>query len=82
MPAFLSERFRTRNRATGVSVTYALSVAIFGGTAPYIITWLASTTGDPLSPAYYTLGCAVISTVALLTIRGTQRNQHREELEL
>ncbi|QSE89373.1 MFS transporter [Rhodococcus pseudokoreensis] len=82
MPAFLSERFRTRNRATGVSVTYALSVAIFGGTAPYIITWLASATGDPLSAAYYTLGCAAISAVALLTIRGTQRNQHREELEL
>lgn len=82
MPAFLSERFRTRNRATGVSVTYALSVAIFGGTAPYVITWLASTTGDPLSAAYYTLGCAAISVVALLTIRGTQRLQHREELEL
>ncbi|MFC9838743.1 MFS transporter [Rhodococcus sp. NPDC127530] len=82
MPAFLSERFRTRNRATGVSVTYALSVAIFGGTAPYIITWLASTTGDPLSAAYYTLGCAGISVVALLTIRGAQRSQHREELEL
>jgi MHS family proline/betaine transporter-like MFS transporter len=82
MPAFLSERFRTRNRATGVSVTYALSVAVFGGTAPYIITWLASTTGDPLSAAYYTLGCALISVVALLTIRGAQRNQYREELEL
>ncbi|AII05632.1 major facilitator transporter [Rhodococcus opacus] len=82
MPAFLSERFRTRNRATGVSVTYALSVAIFGGTAPYIITWLASTTGDPLSAAYYTLGCAAISVVALLTIRGAQRSQHREELDL
>ena len=82
MPAFLSERFRTRNRATGVSVTYALSVAVFGGTAPYIITWLASTTGDPLSAAYYTLGCATISVIALLTIRGAQRNQHHEELEL
>jgi MFS family permease len=82
MPAFLSERFRTRNRATGVSVTYALSVAIFGGTAPYIITWLASATGDPLSAAYYTLGCATISVVALLTLQGSQRNQHREELEL
>ncbi|MFC9550295.1 MFS transporter [Rhodococcus sp. NPDC056960] len=81
MPAFLSERFRTRNRATGVSVTYALSVAIFGGTAPYIITWLASTTGDPLSAAYYTIGCAAISVVALLTIRGRQRSGHREELQ-
>ncbi|MBV6757257.1 MFS transporter [Rhodococcus opacus] len=82
MPAFLSERFRTRNRATGVSVTYALSVAVFGGTAPYIITWLASATGDPLSAAYYTLGCAAISVAALLTVRGAQRNQHHHQLEL
>ncbi|MGW4331373.1 MFS transporter [Rhodococcus koreensis] len=82
MPAFMSERFRTRNRATGVSVTYALSVAVFGGTAPYIITWLASTTGDPLSAAYYTLGCAAISVAALLTVRGAQRNQHHHQLEL
>ncbi|RZL82808.1 MAG: MFS transporter [Rhodococcus sp. (in: high G+C Gram-positive bacteria)] len=81
MPAFLSERFRTRNRATGISVTYALSVALFGGTAPYIITWLASETGDPLSAAYYTLGCAAISVIALLTIRGVDRDQHRAELE-
>ncbi|AWK71649.1 MFS transporter [Rhodococcus oxybenzonivorans] len=81
MPAFLSERFRTRNRATGISVTYTLSVALFGGTAPYIITWMASATGDPLSAAYYTLGCAVISAIALLTIRGVDRDQHRAALE-
>ncbi|TQC45873.1 MFS transporter [Rhodococcus sp. WS4] len=81
MPAFLSERFPTRSRATGISVTYALSVALFGGTAPYIITWLASATGDPLSAAYYTLGCAAVSVVALLTIRGVDREQHRAELE-
>jgi MHS family proline/betaine transporter-like MFS transporter len=77
MPAFLSERFRTRNRATGVAVTYALSVAVFGGTAPYIITFLADRTGDPLSAAYYTLGCGVISLVALLTVRGVQRQEHQ-----
>jgi MFS family permease len=77
MPAFLSERFRTRNRATGVAVTYALSVAVFGGTAPYIITFLADRTGDPLSAAYYTLGCGAISVVALLTVRGVQRQEHQ-----
>jgi MFS family permease len=77
LPAFLSERFRTRNRATGVAFTYALSVAVFGGTAPYIITFLADRTGDPLSAAYYTLGCGVISVVALLTVRGGQRQEHR-----
>ncbi|HEY5856636.1 MAG TPA: MFS transporter [Aldersonia sp.] len=81
MPAFLSERFRTRNRATGVSLAYAIPVAVFGGTAPYIITWLAATTGNALSAAYYTLGCAVISTIAILNIESSQRNHHLEELD-
>lgn len=63
MPAFLAERFPTRHRATGVSVIYALSVAVFGGFAPYIITWIYSVTGDPLAAAYYTLGCALISVI-------------------
>lgn len=82
LPAFLSERFRTRNRATGVAVSFSLSVAIFGGTAPYLITWLADVTGDPRSAAYYTLGCGLISVVALMTVRGAQKGQHREQLEL
>lgn len=70
MPALLSERFRTRNRATGVSVIYAVSVAVFGGTAPFIITFLARVTGDPLAAAYYTIGCAAISLVALVFVKG------------
>ncbi|TQC48780.1 MFS transporter [Rhodococcus sp. WS4] len=79
-PAFLAERFRTRNRATGVSVSYAISVALFGGTAPYVITWLASTTGNPRSPAYYTILCAGLSVLALLSIRGSQRKNHLADL--
>ncbi|MBW0102036.1 MFS transporter [Pseudonocardia sp. KRD291] len=81
MPAFMSERFRTRNRAAGVSLTYALTVAIFGGTAPYAITAIADATGDPLSAAYYTLGCGLISLVGLLAISRAHRDQHRTALE-
>ncbi|WP_190813224.1 MFS transporter [Saccharopolyspora pogona] len=81
MPAFLSERFRTRNRAAGVSLTYALTVAIFGGTAPYAITAIADATGDRLSAAYYTLGCGLISLVGLLAVSRVHRSQHQEALE-
>lgn len=80
LPAFLSERFRTRNRATGVALTYALSVAVFGGTAPYIITWLADNTGNPHSPAFYTIGCAAVSLVGLAAIKGRHREDHTSEL--
>ncbi len=40
-------------RSTALAVTYALGVAIFGGTATYIVTWLVGVTGDPLASVYY-----------------------------
>jgi MHS family alpha-ketoglutarate permease-like MFS transporter len=41
-PAVYAEMFPTRIRATGMAIPYSLTVAIFGGTAPYIQNWLAS----------------------------------------
>jgi nitrate/nitrite transporter NarK len=40
-------------RTAGLSFGYALAVAIFGGTAQVVFTWLISITGDPLSPFWY-----------------------------
>jgi MFS family permease len=78
LPALLSERFPTRTRVTGVSLAYALSVAIFGGTAPFIITALVSATGNSLAAAYYTIACSLITLLTLLTLRG--RAAHLEPL--
>ena len=38
-------------RATGMSIAYAVGVALFGGTTQFIITWLIGVTGDPAAPA-------------------------------
>lgn len=38
-PAFIAELFPTHARATSVAVATSVSVAIFGGTAPLLITW-------------------------------------------
>ena len=38
----MSEQFPPEVRATGIGLPYAAAVAIFGGTAPYITTWMAS----------------------------------------
>lgn len=82
MPAFLAERFPTRHRATGVSVVYGLTVAIFGGFAPYIITWLYSATGDPLAGGYYTLGAAAISVIGCIAWKRSATDRaHRGALE-
>lgn len=36
----MAEQFPPEVRATGIGLPYALAVAIFGGTAPYVITWM------------------------------------------
>ncbi len=38
--AVMAEQFPAEVRVTGIALPYAISVAIFGGTAPYIVTWM------------------------------------------
>ncbi len=42
LPAIFAELFPTRTRATGTGMPYAVAVALCGGTAPYLLTWLTS----------------------------------------
>jgi len=42
LAAFMAEQFPASVRTTGIGLPYAVTVAIFGGTAPYITTWMAS----------------------------------------
>lgn len=67
--AVLAELFPTAVRATGVSLTYSLGVAIFGGFTPAIITALISWTGRPVAIAYYLTGAALISLVTVLCLK-------------
>src|SRR3712207_617327 len=53
--AALTELFPTRVRYGGFSIGYNISVAIFGGSAPYIAVYLIDATGNPLSPAFYVI---------------------------
>ncbi|CAJ0681259.1 MFS transporter [Ralstonia mannitolilytica] len=68
MPALMSEIFPTRVRSTGLSLGYSLGVTLFGGFAPFIVTWLIHTTGDTLAPSYYVLTAAAVSGVSLAII--------------
>lgn len=70
-PAAFSELFPTKVRYSALSLSYSVSVSIFGGSAPLIFTFLLQRTGSPISPAFYIIGAALISTVAALTITET-----------
>jgi len=64
-PAAIAEMFRTIGRSTWMTPAYALAVAIFGGFAPFIATWLIAATGSPLSPAYYVIAAAAVSFIVI-----------------
>ena len=83
----LSEMFSTDVRYTASGLSYNVTYAIFGGTAPYLATWLVATTGNSLAPAIYVTVVAVIALgVASIFIRETAgkplRRFHDDSLEV
>jgi predicted MFS family arabinose efflux permease len=56
-------------RSTGMAICYSLGVAIFGGTATYVVTWLVGTTGYPLASTYYVMAGSLVMLIAVLAIR-------------
>jgi MHS family proline/betaine transporter-like MFS transporter len=74
-PAAISEIFPTRLRSTWMSAGYSLAVAIFGGFAPFIATWLIARTGSPLSPTWYVIGAAIVSTLVIVRLPETAHEE-------
>ncbi len=69
------ELFATRVRYSGFSVGYNIAVAGFGGTTPYVVTWLTADTGNVMAPAFYLMVAARAVLGTVLTLR--ERRAHR-----
>jgi MHS family proline/betaine transporter-like MFS transporter len=67
--ATMSELLPTRIRSTGIAVAYNIPVAVFGGSAPLISTWLIQRTGDITSPWYFYIATGIASLIALTALR-------------
>lgn len=67
--ALVTAMFPTRNRTTGVSLSYNVSVMTFGGMAPAVMAWLIARTGWAGVPSFYLSFGAVVSLLALLAAR-------------
>jgi MFS family permease len=61
-------------RATALALTYSLGVAVFGGTAAYVATWLVGATGDPLASTYYVMVANIALLAAFLAVRDADCN--------
>ncbi|MFG3257228.1 MFS transporter [Streptomyces sp. NPDC048172] len=64
--ASMAELFPARIRTGAIAIPYNISVSLFGGTAPYIATWLVSSTGYDLAPSYYLMFAGLITLVAVV----------------
>jgi MHS family proline/betaine transporter-like MFS transporter len=73
--ALMCESFPRRVRATGISIAYAFSVCVFGGTSQLVATWLIRVTGSRLAPAGYVAACVIVSLVAVTLLRETAERE-------
>nr|WSZ99734.1 MFS transporter [Streptomyces sp. NBC_00857] len=75
----LVELFPTRIRYSAYAFGYNISAALFGGSAPFLITWLIGLTHNTYIPAYYVVATALGTFLAVLSIRETAFGPLREE---
>ncbi|RAR58424.1 MHS family proline/betaine transporter-like MFS transporter [Paraburkholderia unamae] len=71
--AAFAELFPTKVLSTGLSVAYNFAVTIFGGFAPFLITWLIARTGSNMAPALYVIVAAAISLVGTFYVKDPRR---------
>ncbi|MGY1593467.1 MFS transporter [Geodermatophilus sp. SYSU D00708] len=74
VPAWFAELFPTRVRASGMAIPYSIAVALTGGTAPYLQTWLGSRGQEDLFTGYV----VVLGVVTLLTVWRTRETRGTE----
>ena len=81
---WLTESLPVAIRSSGVAVVYAISIATFGGTTQYVVTWLIKVTGSSLAPAWYWAGAATVGLIAMSVVRESapRKLQSQKRIEL
>jgi MHS family alpha-ketoglutarate permease-like MFS transporter len=74
--AVAAELFPARLRSSGIGFPYALAVAIFGGTGPYVATYLVDI-GHVASFGWYVVAIAAVSTAVYAFLPETARRPLR-----
>lgn len=63
--AFIHHLFPIRSRYSGVAFSFSTGMALCGGTAPMISTYLINATGNNMMPAFFLMSCAIFCLTAL-----------------
>jgi MHS family proline/betaine transporter-like MFS transporter len=69
--AMVVEIFPLRTRVTSMSFAYSITLALAGGSAPFVSTWLIKVFGNPMVPAYYIMLYGVIGLALMLPMKET-----------
>ena len=60
----VAESLPKRIRGGAFATTYALAIAVFGGTTQLVLTWLIHVTGSNMAPAWYLFGASILGLCA------------------
>jgi MHS family proline/betaine transporter-like MFS transporter len=69
--AMVVEIFPLRTRVTSMSFAYSVTLALAGGSAPLVSSWLIETLGHPLAPAYYIMLYGAIGLLIMWPMQET-----------
>jgi MFS transporter, MHS family, proline/betaine transporter len=69
--AMVVEIFPLRTRVTSMSFAYSITLALAGGSAPFVSTWLIKVSHNPMVPAYYIMLYGVIGLALMLPMKET-----------
>ena len=79
IPTLVVELFPTKTRYTGMSLACNLAAAIFGGTAPILVTKMISLSGSNSPISLYIMVAAIVSFCCIASVRV---RKHRDLLHL
>lgn len=68
-------------RYSTVSIAHGMCVALFGGTAPLIVTFLIDTTGNAMTPAYYIIMTTIITLLFALRLKTRKHSMLTDQRE-
>ena len=71
--AMVVEIFPLRTRVTSMSFAYSVTLALAGGTAPLVSTWLIERMNQPLAPAYYIIAYGAIGLGLMFPMKETNQ---------
>jgi MFS family permease len=82
---YLSEAMPPRARAASIGIVYAITIAVFGGSTQFVVTWLIAATGNHMMPALLwelvLIVCLTGMVLAQETAPITRRRNPRLDLE-